>query len=583
MFLKLFLFSGAMLFAQAIPPNPAYVLGPDSQPKPGVPAGKVSKFTWDQSRIFPGTSRSVSVYVPAQYDGSKPACLMIFQDGSGYAAVTGNGAHAPIVFDNLIADGSMPVTIAIFVDPGITPGATSEQMARYHRSLEYDGLGDKHARFLIEEIIPEVERRYNVKISTNPDDRGLAGGSSGGIASFVAAWERPDSFHRVISYIGSFTNLRGGDTLADMIRKVEPKPLRIFMQDGANDQSIYGGSWFQANQAVAASLEYAGYDVKFVIGTEGHSGRQGNSILPEALRWLWRDYPKPIEASKGGPGLRHYITDFLDPSSGWEAIGSGYSAATALAVDQSGTVFFADPKAAKIYRVSAGAAPAVFKDNVSATDLMFGPDGLLYAAEPARSRIVAYSATGAPRTVASNINARSLAVTSKSRIYFTDPAAKSISMLDAQGKPHILFHDASLTPASLRLQPDEHLIDVTDHDSRWVWSFEIAPDDTLRYGMAFHHLEIPDTSSVTESAGLTHDNTGHVYVATNLGIQISDPPGRVVGIIRKPGPGALTSVIFGDPALQTLYATDGDKLYRRAMRRTGAFPWQPVKLPRPQL
>lgn len=290
--------------AQNIPQNPAYVLGPDSQPKPGVPKGKVSRFTFDKSRIFPGTTRAVSVYVPAQYDGSKPACLMVFQDGSGFANPTG-GSRAPVVFDNLIAEGSMPVTIGIFVDPGVTPGLTPDQMARYQRSLEYDGLGDKYARFLIEEIIPEVEKQYGVKISSNPDDRGLLGSSSGGIASFVAAWERPDSFHRVVSYVGSFAGLRGGDTIADLIRKVEPKPLRVFMQDGANDQNIYGGSWVLANQEIASALEYSGYDMKFVVGTEGHSGRQGASIMPDALRWLWRDYPKPIAASKGGPGVRH--------------------------------------------------------------------------------------------------------------------------------------------------------------------------------------------------------------------------------------------------------------------------------------
>jgi len=579
--------AAALLFAQTIPQNPAYVLGPDSQPKAGVPKGKVEKFTFAESQLLPGTTRAVSVYIPAQYNGSKPACVMIYHDGSGYVSETG-GSRAPIVMDNLIGEGAMPVTIGIFVDPGVTPGLDDTQMARYHRSLEYDGLGDTWARFMIEELIPEVEKRYNLKISSDPDDRGLIGGSSGGIAAFNAAWERPDSFHRVISYIGSFTNLRGGDTLADMIRKVEPKPLRIFMQDGSNDQSIYSGAWFPANQAVYGSLEYSGYDAKFVIGTEGHSGRHGGAILPEALRWLWREYPKPITASKGGPGVRHYVTDFLDPEHDWELIGQGYSQPGGTAVDKNGTLYFADSKASKIYKVGPDGKAALFADNAGGvSSLMFGPDGRLYAAQPSRKRIVSYAPDTTETVVASGLEIRDLAITSKGRIYFTDPSARRIWLLDTDKKKRVVFQSNAQNniayPAALRLTPDEHLLNVTDRDSRWVWSFEIGPNQGLRYGMAFHHLESPDESSVTGAAGMATDSTGHLYVATKLGIQICDPPGRVVGIIRKPEPGPISSLVFGGPDLHTLYVTAGDRVYARVMRRTGVLPWVPVKLPRPQL
>ena len=575
-----------VLAAQSIPQNPDYVLGPDSKPKAGVPRGKVEKFSFETSRIYPGTTRAVSVYVPAQYDGSKPACLMVFEDGSGYASET--GSRAPVVMDNLISEGSMPVTIGIFVDPGVTPGVTPEQMGRFHRSLEYDGLGDGNARFLIEDVIPEVEKRFHVKISPNPDDRGVAGGSSGGIAAFTAAWERPDAFHRVISYIGSYTNLRGGDTIADMIRKVEPKPLRVFMQDGSNDQSIYSGAWFPANQLVYGSLEYAGYDAKFVIGTEGHSGRQGSSILPEALRWLWREYPKPIQASTGGPGTRHYVTDFLDPGKDWEVVGQGYGMADAAAVDKDGVLYFGDSKASKIYKLGGDGRPVVFRENAGGVSgLMFGPDGRLYAAEPGKKRIVSYGADGAESVVASAVDARDLAVTSKGLIYFTDPAARRIWLLDAAKRKRVAFQSTAESsmafPSGLRLTPDEHLLNVADRDGRWVWSFEIAPDNLLRYGMAFHHLEAPDDSAVTQAGGMTLDTTGHLFVATKLGIQICDQPGRVVGILRKPQAGVVNSVVFGGAGLHTLYATAGDKVYARTLRRTGVLPWVPVKLPRPQL
>ena len=557
--------------------NPNYVLGPDSQPKPNVPQGRLEKFVLTESKTFPGTTRTVNVYIPAQYNGAKPACLMIFQDGSGFANPTG-GSRAPVVLDNLIAEGSVPVTIGIFVDPGATPAITPDQMPRFHRSLEYDGLGDKYARFLIEDLIPEVEKRYTLKISPNPDDRALVGSSSGGIASFVAAWERPDAFHRVASFVGSFTNLRGGDHLSDLIRITEPKPLRIFLQDGSNDQSIYGGSWYQANQSMAASLEYAGYDVRFVVGTEGHSGHHGAAILPYVMRWLWREYPKPIVASKGGPGVRQYITDFLDPDNDWKA--AAQASATSLAIDKEGAVYANDTKASKIFKLGDGKA---FASSPAGGGMMFGPDGRLYVGEPSRRRIVSFAADGAIKVIATEVDPADIAVTSKGAVYYADAKAKRIGLIDSEGKRRTVFEAQSPSLSGLRLSPDEHLLDLADHASRWVWSFEVAPGGNLRYGMPFHRLEAPDESTVTAASGMTLDNTGHLYVATNQGIQICDQAGRPVGIIRAPQTGPLTSVVFGGPGLQTLYAASGDKIYSRKLRRTGVSPWQPIKLPRPQL
>jgi sugar lactone lactonase YvrE len=373
-----------------------------------------------------------------------------------------------------------------------------------------------------------------------------------------------------------------------MIRKVEPKPLRIFMQDGANDQNIYGGSWVLANQEIASALEYSGYDMKFVVGTEGHSGRQGSSMMPEVMRWLWREYPKPIAASKGGPGVRHYITDFLDPDSGWQVVGQGYGSARGLAVDKDDAVYFADVKAAKIYKTGADGKPAVFRSDVKAEGgMMAGPDGMLYAAEPEKHRIVAMGPVGALRVVAMGVNAADIAVTSKGRVYFTDRDGRSIGLIDTDGKKREVFRAAAddnvLKLTGLRVSPDEHLLDVSDAGTRWVRSFEIGPDNGLRSGMEFHYLQSPDESTATGADGMTIDNTGHLYVTTKLGIQICDQPGRVVGIISNPQPGVVSSVVFGGAGLHTLYVAAGDKVYARTMRRTGVYPWQPVKLPRPQL
>jgi gluconolactonase len=566
-----------------------YALGPDSQLKPGVPKGQVAKFTWSTSKIFPGTTRSYWVYAPAQYDGSKPACVMIFFDGAGFIGETG-AWRVPMVFDNLIQQGAMPVTIGIFIDPGVLPAASPTQMARYNRSYEYDGLGDRNARFLIEEILPEVGKQY--KLSSDPNDRAISGSSSGGIAAFTAAWERPDAFRRVLSFIGSYTNLRGGDGYVSLVRKMEPKPLRIFLQDGSNDQNIYSGSWYLANQHLANSLEYAGYDTKFEVGTEGHNSRHGGSILPDALRWLWREYPKPIEAARGGKEVRHYITEFLDPGHDWEVAGEGYKSAEGPAVDREGNVYFCDAGASRIYKAGVDGKVTLFKENTGgATGLMFGPDGRLYAAESVRRRVVAYAADGKIAVLSAGVEANDLAVTSKGDVYFTEPQGRRIWHIDSKGARRVVFDGKKdgnlLLPNGVRLMPDESLLVVADTLGRTAWSFHIEADGSLAHAQPFYHLQLPD--DVTEgplrsgSAGMTFDDQGHLYVATKLGIQICDQPGRVVGIIRNPGTADLSNAVFGGADLKTLFVTAGDKVYKRPLRRTGVFPWVPVKLPRPQL
>ncbi|HQZ29389.1 MAG TPA: alpha/beta hydrolase-fold protein [Verrucomicrobiales bacterium] len=263
-----------------------YVLGPDSKVKEGVPQGKVTQHVW-KSTLFPGTERDYWIYVPAQYDSSKPACLIVLQDGGGFVKENGS-FQAPTVFDNLIHAGEMPVTIGLFINPGVVPAAKEGQQARKNRSYEYDSLGDLYARFLLEEMIPEVQKSY--KISDNPEARALVGNSSGAICAFTVAWERPDAFRKVISHIGSFTNIRGGHVYPALIRKTVPKNLRVFLQDGENDLDNLHGNWPLSNQDMAAALKFSGYDYQFVLGTGKHSGRHGGAIFPDTLRWLWRDW-----------------------------------------------------------------------------------------------------------------------------------------------------------------------------------------------------------------------------------------------------------------------------------------------------
>ncbi len=261
-----------------------YKLGPDSQRQADLPRGVVTKWSW-HSKIFAGTARDCWTYVPAQYDGSQPANVMVFQDGGNFVKEDGN-FRVPVVLDNLIHKRQLPVTIGIFVNPGVTPAKSDDQTPSKNRSIEYDSLGDQYAKFLLEEILPEVGKQY--KLTDQAENRGICGSSSGGICAWTVAWERPDAFRKVISFIGSFTNIRGGYVYPALIRKTERKPIRIFLQDGSSDLDNMHGNWPLANQEMAAALKFSKYDYKFEFGDGAHSGKHGGSILPDALRWLWR-------------------------------------------------------------------------------------------------------------------------------------------------------------------------------------------------------------------------------------------------------------------------------------------------------
>jgi enterochelin esterase-like enzyme len=280
MFLRLLVsavFFGTTLVAAA---KDDYQLGPDSMEQPNVPKGEVYKSTW-KSKVFADTVRDWGIYVPAQYESKEPACIMVFQDGMGYMNRTGQ-YRVPVVFDNLIHKKEMPVTIGIFINPG-----TFISKKGSNRSFEYDTLSDQYAHFLEKEILPEVAKKYNLR--GDAVGRAIAGASSGGICAFTVAWERPDLFSKVLSHIGTFTNIRGGDRYPGIVRKAAKKPIRVFLQDGSNDLDNAAGNWFLANQQMAAALKFKKYDYMVAWGDGGHTGKHGGSVLPDSLRWLWRE------------------------------------------------------------------------------------------------------------------------------------------------------------------------------------------------------------------------------------------------------------------------------------------------------
>ncbi len=250
-----------------------------------VPKGKVTTHTWNESKIYPGTRRKYQVYVPAQYDPEKPAALMVFQDGLRHADLKGT-LRATTVMDNLIAKDQMPVTIGVFINPGHLKDQDEKEKPK-NRSVEYDSLGDTYARFLLEEILPEVEKDY--KISDDPKMRAIAGGSSGGICAWTVCWEKPESFGKALIWVGTFVDIRGGHSYPSMVRKTEKKPIRAYLLAGENDLDNKYGNWPLANQQMAAALKYSGYDYHFEYGQCFHGSKAAGAMLPEMMRWLWKE------------------------------------------------------------------------------------------------------------------------------------------------------------------------------------------------------------------------------------------------------------------------------------------------------
>ena len=589
-----------------------YSLGPDSEPQASVPKGTVTKFVLPPGNYYPGTPHNCAVYVPAQYNASKPTPFMIFLDGS---QALGNGMRVPVVFDNLIAKHDLPPMIGIFVDPGILPVVSDADQNRYNRIYEYDSVTPRFAEFLLNELIPAVAKNYN--LSKNPDDRGLSGVSTGAVGAFMAAWNRPDQFHRVLSFIGTYVSMKGADAMPALVRKTEPKPIRIFMQDGTQDHMTppepFGtspfGSWPINNQVMYQALEFAGYDVKFEMGTGAHNTKQAGAILPDALRWLWRGYPAPITvqepaaANEAGYDTTNRVFSTIDLDKGWEQVGGEYDQVRSLTSDARGNVYFTSPGLPTIARMDPAGTVTQFTDPPNdAINLRMGPNDRLYSFQPSTREIVSSNAatcTASDRkTVAKNLTGfLDFVVTANGTIYFLDDTNFEIGIVDAGGPARAALpwaefaelNDEMARPQNLALSPDQSMLVVTSPDSRYSWSFQIAADGTLENGEPFYRLEMPEVTSPAaqgSTGGAVEDTNGMVYFATPLGIQVAMQNGRIVEILNPPIPGGgpLTAITFSRVGDQNwLYVAQDGKIFRRPVKVTGANAWTVVKPPKPTL
>ena len=575
-----FLLSNHFVFSQAS--SEIYPVDSASVVQTGVTKGELVKLTFDSSKIFPGTTRDVTIYIPAAYNPVSPACVYVNQDGVQW--------NAPTVFDNLIDKKEMPVTIGIFITPGIVKTKDpNESLNRFNRSLEYDGLGDAYARFLLDEILPFVEKQQTkdgraIHLSKNGNDRAIGGSSSGAVCAFTVAWERPAAFSKVFSSIGTYIGLRGAERYPTLIRKYEPRAIKIFLQDGANDLNIYAGDWWMANQTMERALIFSGYNVHHIWGEGQHNGKQGTAIFPEAMRWLWKDWPT---VTVPGETKNQMLNDILIPGEDWKLVGANYKFTEGAAVNAQGDAFFQDIPNSKTYEVDVNGKLSDLNINAKrASGTSFGPDGRRYVIAGATKQVIAYDASGKETIIADSISGNDIVVAHNGNVYVTSPDGidkPSKLYLIRPGAPKELVDEGLKFANGLALAPDQTQLYVTESASHWVWIYQILPDGKLNFKQHYGWLHVGDNDENAWSDGVRCDTAGRVYVTTKMGLQIMDQAGRVNAIIPVPS-GQPSNLCFGGKNFDILFLTSTDKVYARKLKTRGANSFdKPIKPASPKL
>ena len=500
----------------------------------------------------------------------------------------GLGFRAATVFDNLIAQGAMPVTIGIGVSPGIVPSAQTPENPRFDRSFEFDSRSDRLARFLLEEVIPALQQHSTpegrpILLSGNRNDRAIGGASTGAIGAFTVAWERSDAFNRVFSAIGTYVGMRGGESYYVLVRKTEPKPLRLFLQDGMHDEWNGGpemGDWWMSNATMERALVFAGYDVRHVWGAGTHNDAHAAAVFPEAMRWLWRDWPNPIEA---GVSANPVLQAILQQGEPWRIAAEDCPSVVNLASNPQGEVFLENGSVQQISAAAPMSKPISCNSTSPGRALAFSLDGTLYRTADENEATGKNSRARRPdRIVGRGLPIRNFTVRNNGDVYATTEDFQGIGelwLLRANGDRKKL--DTGLKGASgLAFSPDGLWLMAAQSRSRFGISYQVQPDGTLEAREPFYDLAVPAWTDDSGAGEIAMDRDGRAYVATRMGVQVLDRNGRVTAILPLPGNQPVTSVCFGDNDFSTLYAASGGKIYKRKLRIIGAPPWTPpVKLP----
>jgi enterochelin esterase-like enzyme len=557
-----------------------YPLSADSLPQASNPAGQTYQFNLTHSQIFPNTNRTITVYMPSAYKADKPACVYVGLDGLGF--------NVPTVFDNLIAKREMPITIGVGVSPGDVASSNPGGDPRFDRSFEFDSMDDRLARFLVEEVLPAVEQHpapdgRAILLSKDPNDRAIGGASTGGIGAFTVAWERPDLFRRVFIAIGTFVGMRGGEQYYVLVRKTEPKPIRVFMQDGAHDEWGGGpemGDWWMSNQTMNRALEFSGYDVQHVWGSGSHDGSQAAAIFPDAMRWLWKDWPAAVQAGKSQNPV---LAAILQPGETWQIAANACPPSTHLGSNPQGNVFYRTSGASGVTQLPEDTNSS---SCVSATDgsFAFGPDGAAYVAL-ASGGIEVMPKPGSPKSVTTlvrELQVRDLTVRNDGDVYAISENSMGEDALWLISKGRKAKQDDGLKGASgIAPLPDGLWLFVARNHSRYGLSYRIQSDGTLDSKEPFYQFHVPMWADDSGATTVSMDRDGRAYVGTRMGIQVFDRNGRVTAILPLPEGQPASSLCFGGPNFDTLYVASGNKIFRRKLRVAGAPAWAaPIQLPK---
>ena len=503
--------------------------------------GEVITFSINQSLRYPGTTREILVYIPQQYNDTAPACLLVCMDGILYDATT--------VLDNLITSGEMPVTIGVFINPGVVYDE-DHNVVRYNRCKEFDSTDDTWAQFIEQEVLPQVralktKAGQSINISSDPNDCAITGASSGGIAAFTAAWNRPDMFSRVYTTVGTFVAMRGGHEYPAIVRKTEPKPLRIYMQDGWYDvwNPIFG-EWFEYNLLMESAFNFAGYEAFHVWNRGNHSIKYGTLAFPDAMRWLWKGYPARVNKGTSNNGMLQAI---LDPTHDWTQVSCGISISGDIYPAADGKMIFAADN--KVYMLSADGTCQLLSTLKIGEQLM--GEGLTL-----RSNTLYKDG----QKVADGLRGCQ-AVQELSQ-------GKYVALCEEQTKTN--SHVSVLTEGirALAIAPDYRFCVSGQEHSHHLISTIMDMKNNMLYSEPFYYLHDLTNGTLATAGNMAFDTTGNLYVSTPLGVQVADHNGRVRAILSLPA-GAVHSLAFSG---NYLYVRCGEKIFVRQMKAIGHNP-----------
>lgn len=534
-------------------------------------SGTLKQFNFEKSMLFPGTTREVTVFIPAQYDGSKPACVYVKTDGFNPREKT--------LMETMIATKEMPVTVGVFVRPGELRAPMAGTAGRRNRDLEYDGVNDNHVRFLTDELLPFIAKEFNLRLSTDGNDRCMAGGSSGGIAAFTAAWMRPDAFSRVYAASGSWVAFRGGHEFPTMVRKFEAKPIRAFLTTATHDMENCAGDWYLLDQEMDKAMKFSGYDYQFRTIEGRHVAGYGEHWR-EAMAYLWREWPARVKAGPSSPRAQEIIL----PGEGWELLASGFKSTRGPSCDSRGEVFFADTTNNKIHKIGLDGSITEFASNTgNAHCLSVGANGTVYSVSEKSGKIMSYGADGKGALVTDGLPAHSILAMPNGDLYVTsndDTKPKnggSVWLVKGGNKTCV---DSGVKFATgLTYRPDQWLISVAEGHSKWIYSYQIASDGALINKERFFHLHVADCDDDAGAESICYSVEGRQFIATRSGVQVSADDGPTQVILPVPDGTRVSAVAIGGKDGDTLFAFCMDKIWKRKIQQhsMGAFtPWTKV-------